>query len=58
MDLTISRIVSEDELTKLATSGLKFSVSRKHGKIAVKYKADLKDKVNELLGSTPKSMKI
>ena len=52
------RIVSEDELTKLASSGLNFSVSRKDGKIAVKYQAELKDKVNELLNSKPKSLKI
>lgn len=58
------RIVSEDELKKLQkaatdkNSGLKFSVSRKNGKIAVKYQAELKDKVNELLNSKPKSLKI
>jgi len=58
------RIVSEDELTKLQkaaadkNSGLKFSVSRKDGKIAVKYQEELKDKVTEILRSKPKSMKI
>ena len=58
------RIVSEDELTKLQKaaadkkSDLKFSVSRKDGKIAVRYQAELKDKVNEILRSKPKSMKI
>ena len=58
------RIVSEDELTKLQkaatdkNSGLKFSVSRKDGKIAVRYQAELKDTVNQILSSKPKSMKI
>ena len=58
------RIVSEDELTKLQKaaadkkSGLKFSVSRKDGKIAVKYQAELKDTVNQILSSKSKSLKI
>ena len=58
------RIVSEDELKKLQNaaadknSGLKFSVSRKDGKIAVRYQAELKDTVNQILISKPKSMKI
>lgn len=58
------RIVSEDELKKLQkaatdkNSGLKFSVSRKNGKIAVKYQAELKDKVNAILGNKSKSLKL
>lgn len=58
------RIVSEDELAKLQkaaaekNSGIKFSVSRKNGKIAVKYPTEIKEKVNSLLSSTPKSLKI
>ena len=58
------RIVSEDELKKLQKAAadekscIKFSVSRKDGKIAVRYQAELKDKVNEILRSKPKSMKL
>ena len=58
------RIVSEDELKKLQNaaadknSDLKFSVSRKDGKIAVRYQTELKDTVNQILSSKPKSMKI
>ena len=51
-------IVSEDELTKLAKSGMKFSVCRKDDKIVVKFKAELKDKVKELLNTQSKTMKI
>lgn len=45
--------VSEAELSKLASSGLRFSVCRKNGKIAVKFNAEHKEKVDQILGNKP-----
>lgn len=45
--------VSETELSKLASSGLRFSVCRKDGKITVKFNSEHKNKVNQILGNKP-----